>query len=287
MLLKISEINPFIRFAECTNYNTYCNPVNVFDSRIFYITSGALSISISEKCFSLSKGSLFYCCAGSNYSLKGTKDCQLIILNFDLSQRRNGIKSSVSPQLISDVDPKNLYSNCDPIEETGIFESLNSYLTVNNLDFGDILNSIIAEHSYKNILYRERASALLKELLIDICRTLNIATSKSSDLIKSIILYIRNHSNEKISNESIGKKYGYHPYYINKIFLKQTGKTIHKYILTVRLENAKRQLINTDKPINRIAEETGFYSASHMTNSFKSHFHSSPLEFRKNNKGII
>ena len=122
------------------------------------------------------------------------------------------------PQHISEVKPENFYFNCDYIEDAGILQSLNSYITINNFDFEDILNSIIAEYSYKNILYREKASALLKELLIDICSTLNIVTPKVSDLVKSIVLYIHNHSNEKISNESIGAKYGYHPYYINNLF---------------------------------------------------------------------
>jgi AraC family transcriptional regulator len=51
--------------------------------------------------------------------------------------------------------------------------------------------------------------------------------------------------------------------------------------MTQRLEAARDLLINTDLPLLQLADETGFSSQSHFTESFKKVYDVTPLQYRK------
>jgi len=59
--------------------------------------------------------------------------------------------------------------------------------------------------------------------------------------------------------------------HLARIFRKVTGQTVFDYLLTVRLENAKTRLINSNKTLTEIAAETGFSSLSLQPQFRQSH----------------
>ena len=74
---------------------------------------------------------------------------------------------------------------------------------------------------------------------------------------------------------------GYHEYHLNRLFLTHTNTSLHKYILNVRINEAKKILMNTDLSLAAIAEKVGFNSNTHFSSYFKQVVGLSPLEFRK------
>lgn len=55
----------------------------------------------------------------------------------------------------------------------------------------------------------------------------------------------------------------------------------------MRMDEAKRLLLNTDIPIQDISEKTGFNNDTYFSNIFKNKFGVSPLKYRKKYKNKI
>ncbi len=75
---------------------------------------------------------------------------------------------------------------------------------------------------------------------------------------------------------------GYSPAHFLRMFRAATGKTPCRYLRDLRLDEARRALIETDEQLASIAFRVGFSSHSHLTRLFRKQFGSPPSEFRRN-----
>lgn len=282
--MKLYEINPYLRFAGKIYFKRKPGKFNVFDCRIFLVVSGEIEITIESCKFSLKKGDLFYCAQGSIYTIGCKNTCELICLNFDLGQRRNNVTENRAPLKIeSSADSK--YFLEDNVVD-GAF--LNSYTVIeNDYSLNQRVKNIVEEFENKQIYFREKSSAILKDILIDIYRKELKKSENSLDTVEKVISYININYSNKILNSDLAKLTGYHEYHLNRIFKKQTGGTIHKFILEVRIDEAKKLLMTTDIPIYIIAQKTGFNSDAHLSNCFKNYYGYSPTEYKSNFKNRI
>ena len=73
---------------------------------------------------------------------------------------------------------------------------------------------------------------------------------------------------------------------LNRIILKETGLSTHKYLSLLKLNKVKDLILNTNLPLNKIAHITGFSSEFHLSNLIKQHFYSSPKELRNTTKSV-
>ena len=64
-------------------------------------------------------------------------------------------------------------------------------------------------------------------------------------------------------------------------FRKATGRTVHDEIRRVRMERACRLLTETDLPIARVAEASGFGRVSYLAQSFRQAFDVTPARYRR------
>ena len=67
-----------------------------------------------------------------------------------------------------------------------------------------------------------------------------------------------------------------------RIFRDAMGVPPHRYVLSTRLEFARKLLAQSSLPISRIAGESGFSSQSHLTASFRSAHSTTPAAYRAN-----
>ena len=157
----------------------------------------------------------------------------------------------------------------------------------NDYSLNSKVKSVIKEFENKQIFFREKASAVLKDTIVDMYRTELKKSENSTGAIETVISYINTNYKNKITNSILAKLTGYHEYHLNRIFKKQVGITIHKFIMQVRINEAKKLLMTTDIPIYSIAEATGFNSDTHLSNCFKTYFGYSPIEYKNNFKNRI
>ena len=64
------------------------------------------------------------------------------------------------------------------------------------------------------------------------------------------------------------------------LFKKATGLPPHSFIVSRRMDEAKRRLTDTDDPISKIAHDMGFASSRHLATQFRQFFGKTPCEFR-------
>lgn len=282
--MNFCDINPFIRFAEPIYLNKFeSNTIMVKDCRIFYCISGIANIFIENQHYECIPNSLFYCCAGSIYSIK-SNSAELISLNFDLTQKRNHHLAPYTYITVSKTKPaKDITS--DVISDS---EFINSHLFVTLAEgCKEPLRKILDEFSIQKIYYRENASAILKSVLTQLHRYNVEGSLASTNAVSRTIAYIRANYNKPLTNAMLSELTGYHEYHLNRLFLTHTNTSLHKYILNVRINEAKKILMNTDLSLAAIAEKVGFNSNTHFSSYFKQVVGLSPLEFRKRFKNKI
>lgn len=74
--------------------------------------------------------------------------------------------------------------------------------------------------------------------------------------------------------------------YLQRMFKEYFGKTIFEELNALRLEKAKKYLLETDLPAADIAEKCGFSTYSFFVQKFRDTFGASPAKFRKHRKSV-
>ena len=275
--MLLCEINPYVRFACRIVFKSEKVTFNVFDCRLFYIIKGSIEIVIEEEKYTLTEGSVFYCCATSCYRIQ-SDECTLLSLNFDLSQKRNSISKCIPPRTIEDEE-KAVFNEKELVDDCSF---LNSHLFIpSGVRYYDYIKDIVDELLQETVFFREKASSILKSLLIDICRLSQKKGSPQSLVVDEASNFIRDNYKQKITNDKLASAAGYHEYHLNRLFVRFTGMSIHKYIISIRVGEAKKLLVNTDMPQSDISSAVGFSSPAHFSDCFKKSVGISPSEYRK------
>lgn len=102
-----------------------------------------------------------------------------------------------------------------------------------------------------------------------------------SKLARKVAGYVQGHIFEPIKVDDIAEFTGNNSSYLCRTFKKDTGKTLSDYINGVKLEEAKRLLSSTQKPIAEIAAMFGYSSQAYFTTLFKKKNNMTPAEFRE------
>ena len=105
------------------------------------------------------------------------------------------------------------------------------------------------------------------------------------DLVSKVIYYLQkdNHFLEKISLDDIANYIGYSKFYTSARFHKKHGISIQDYIVSLRIEYAKKLILESQYSITEIIEECGFSSTSNFYSTFVKIVGCTPLQFRKQN----
>lgn len=111
---------------------------------------------------------------------------------------------------------------------------------------------------------------------------LDLNADKKETSVQSIIGYIeRNYSNtELLSLETIAKWIHLDPIYLNRIFKKTVGCTIHKYIINYKILKAGELIEHSGYSFAEIAQITGWTDYAQFSKSFKKYYGISPTRFK-------
>ena len=93
--------------------------------------------------------------------------------------------------------------------------------------------------------------------------------------------YIHSHLHTDIALADIAGVVGVSQYHFARLFKNAVGQAPHQYLISQRIEKAKRLLQTSDLSIGEIAHALGFDSHSRFTTQFRRHVGASPSEFRK------
>ena len=106
-------------------------------------------------------------------------------------------------------------------------------------------------------------------------------TENQKNSIQRIIEYIDHHYKEDLSRTILADMVYLSADHLARIFKKETGETLVKYITDKRINAAKELLSDTKTPIAQVASEVGYDNYSYFTKIFKEKTGFSPGDYRK------
>lgn len=104
---------------------------------------------------------------------------------------------------------------------------------------------------------------------------------KDDPLVKQAKEWIDGHLSEKILLKDVAEQVGLHPVQFNTRFQNLFGTTPSRYLLSVRMEKAKRYLTQTDYTIDHIAQLCGYDNGFYLSRVFSKQFNMTPSLYRK------
>ncbi|WP_165849970.1 AraC family transcriptional regulator [Listeria kieliensis] len=100
--------------------------------------------------------------------------------------------------------------------------------------------------------------------------------------IQAALTFIHSHYYEKITIQRLSHEASLSSYHFSRLFKKHTGESPHQYLLTHRLKQAKRMLLETNLTVEQISTQCGFSSSTHFIKAFASaNAGTTPGKFRK------
>ncbi|MBB6732961.1 helix-turn-helix domain-containing protein [Cohnella zeiphila] len=128
----------------------------------------------------------------------------------------------------------------------------------------------------------EEMCLLFQSVCANICEGQRAAAPDRSEWIVGTVkeLIERQFADPNLSQQSIAATVKLTSAYVGKLFKDECGMTVTEYLNEVRLEQARKLLLMTDKTIAEIMDRCGYSNQSHFFRLFKGKFGSTPKEYR-------
>ena len=152
---------------------------------------------------------------------------------------------------------------------------------------GDYTSIFGAEKELLDTLMHKDTIPEIEELFIEnfISASKNIRikyVSRNKKIAQMIIEIIEKKYYENINADEIGKIINFSSRYANIIFKQETGESINKYLIKVRMQNARELLKGINVNISETAQKVGYSNIAHFSTCFKDYFGVTPKEYRSN-----
>ena len=279
--MKLVEISPYIRFAKKINLPWRKMPLICLDCRLFFVTAGSGTVTVNNISYQIEKGTLLFWQPGTAYFFDSEKGVTLMAVNFDLTTTAES-NDEILP-LYPASESEALY---DRIHTVRFSDStcLNEPIVLRDAaDFEESIEKISKEMEVQAPFSAARASAFLKICITQIAQRVMFdrCDTDIQNKVRLITEYIHNNYFRNLNNDSIAQLVGYHPYYLNRIFKKQTGISLHQYITHHRLTVSEQLLLTGQNTVSTIAAEVGFQTTAAYITAFKNKNGVTPSEYRK------
>lgn len=135
-------------------------------------------------------------------------------------------------------------------------------------------------------LYVQHLADALAMRLCSLARTIpqnrRLAPEKFAlPVVRRIIERLESTPLERYDLASLAAETGYSSGHFLRSFRATTGLPPHQFIIRMRLERARRLMLNRSLSLVDIALESGFSSHSHFSRAFRRHYGASPSSFRR------
>lgn len=273
-------IMPYIRYCAEDIYNSdwHLKKRKISDYEFVFITAGTGRFTIDECIFGVKANDLVLFKPNKfHFGKSVTHPFSFICIHFDLyvSKTFNDIQGG--QHLFESVPLK-------PVKYSKSSLEFPEFTTINDSGYINMLfRRILNEGQRKQAGYNAIIKALFTELLISLFRQKdNASTTKSnSPEILAVTEYIKQNYQNKISLSQLADYIHWQPTYLSSSFKRYTGYTVTDYIKHHRLSCAKSLLLETNRKIEDIAGNVGFYDLHHFSRVFKEHEGLTPIQYRQ------
>jgi AraC-like DNA-binding protein len=143
-----------------------------------------------------------------------------------------------------------------------------------------ILNSLIVFHLFKQAKQLKSKRETIKEM-----DSMPTSTIDEWSIIQKCL--IDNFKDSELNIEKLGQLSQIPVNRIIKVLKEKTGLSMRSFLNSLRVNHAKKLLIESDEQVAQVAKLCGYSSTPHFNRTFKSEFSLNPTEFRKQNKSSL
>ena len=148
-----------------------------------------------------------------------------------------------------------------------------------------MFGAILRTYTEKGDFYSAKVRAKVLDFVVYLCEKYGAVISerekrhdKNFDNIRIAIIYIRDNIREKISVDSLAQMSGMSKYHFIREFKRITHYTPVMYINIVRIEMARRLIVEKKLSVGEVSERCGFENLSYFTKTFKKYTGMTPSE---------
>ncbi len=252
---------------------------------IVYIISGRATHIIDGKSYQVKKGDISVINRKEEHCFFADEEYEEKFIAYDLMFTPDFLNNDIlSGEDFIALSKSFLFYSLFP-DENGYIPRLNLIENC-NFEFGSIFDKIYYEYKNRTAGYINLIRVYTAELIIKIFRKIEssekgILSNSQREIVKSVIDYIKTNYNISIRMEDISSKLFFNKNYIGKLFKQETGMPVSDFIREIRINEACRQLKETDKIITDIAPSCGYNDMKSFYAAFKKSTGMTPKEYRE------
>ncbi|MBR7143269.1 MAG: helix-turn-helix transcriptional regulator [Clostridia bacterium] len=170
-------------------------------------------------------------------------------------------------------------------DERGMWAVLPLHFRMEGSYLSDKLDELIRGEKQKGISAGLHCAGLLMEICYLI--TEKSLRSRGTPPVPSQLMYCQKmcrylelHYEKPLTEETVFLVTGLNAEYFRRIFKKTIGQSPKGYLLSVRMEEAKRLLANTADSVSEVARKVGYEDVNYFTRLFVRTEHKSPSQYR-------
>ncbi len=160
---------------------------------------------------------------------------------------------------------------------------------IDNSEIPALIEKIVAEWENKGFGYELAVRMYAINIVLWLLRYWDSHCNSQKSLIppkamasvQKAIEYAQNNYSTAASNSAADLCYMSHSYF-SRLFKKVMGRSFTDYVNYVRISEAQRLLISTQKSITDISLDVGFSTTSYFIDKFRRQVHMTPKQFRQN-----
>lgn len=235
---------------------------------LLFLLKGKAELQIDEQPYEMTTDDIVVVNKHETYQLV-TSDKESLLFHF-----------SISDFLLSQALEVGTASfNCNSIKNPGKnYDSLRELML-------EIIDLFLFENDRTNFLQISKVYRLLNELSSLFIEYSSVGLNQDKR-VHQITRVIKEKYYENLTLVELAELVHMDSAYFSKFFKKNLGTNFKDYLSQIRMQHALRDLLESDKPITRIAIDNGFFSVNGFNRKFKEQYHLTPSQYRqeKHNK---
>ncbi len=158
-----------------------------------------------------------------------------------------------------------------------VIEDLKSHPQVDLTAEIDALSRLLNRMDVEDI--REKLYAVFEKICRSVPQKKDSSVLKMVEQVKEYVA--ENYRDFNLSLYSISENYGVTYTYLSRVFKMETGEGLLQYINRIRMETAKKLLLQTEKSLAEIAKEVGYGNSNSLIRVFKKFNGITPGKYRE------
>lgn len=249
---------------------------------ILYQVDGETRIKVGSEEFHSREGEVTIIGAEEIHATtKLTRRHTILVMQFELSAVLPYIGIISEYQYLTHI----LFNNLE--------EKVHFRITEENNQMQELLTKTFDEYEKKQIGYEIQIQAYLMQMFAFFIRheylkfpEIPEERRQALEKVKKSILYVEENFSKSITLEEVAAVSSISIYNFCRTFKKATDRTFVEYLNYIRLREAEKMLLTTNRSISDIAYDIGFSSVSYFNKMFKKKYGYPPFLYKKQNAAL-